>query len=302
LAASAAAAAAFSPLGARADMNKAQCIDANTTAQDLRREGKLSAAREQLRACANPSCPGLVRDDCAKRLDDVERALPAVVFDVKDAASGRDVSVVKVTVDGRPLADKLDGTALSVDPGEHVFRFTGPGQTPVTLTLVLKEGDKERRERVEIGQPISPGPAPGPLNAASSISPSSMPPGEGAPAAAMAPQRMVALVVGVAGVGGIVVGSVFGLMTLTEVKHQQTDCASAQNCVNPTKAATDHSNAMTDRTISTAGFVAGGALLLTGVVLFVTGRASSDSPSGAAIQVLPGVGPTGGGMVLRGEF
>jgi hypothetical protein len=42
---------------------------------------------------------------------DLERAQPTVVFDVKDDA-GNDLTDVKVTVDGNPLADKLTGTAL----------------------------------------------------------------------------------------------------------------------------------------------------------------------------------------------
>lgn len=103
-------------------------------------------AREQLRTCGDTSCPALIRDDCAKRLDEPERAQPAIVFDAKDGA-GRDLSAVHVTVDGRPFAERLDGAALKVDPGEHVFVFTVPDEPPVSQTFVVKEGEKERRER-----------------------------------------------------------------------------------------------------------------------------------------------------------
>jgi hypothetical protein len=302
LAASVAVALALSPLCVRADMTKAQCIDANTSGQDLRRDGKFSAASEQLRACAIPSCPALVRDDCTKRLDDVERAQPAIVFDVKDAASGRDVSVVKVTVDGRPLAEKLDGTALPVDPGEHVFVFTVPDQAAVTRSFVLKEGDKERRERIEIGQAVPTAPAPPPPNAPSSILPSlTAPPSEAGSGGGMGAQRILGLVAGFAGVGGVVVGSAFGLLTQSEVRQQQKECPSTPNCMRG-QAETDHSNAIRDRAISTVGFAAGGALLVTGVALFFTGARSSESRAAAGIQVLPSVGPAGGGMALRGEF
>src|ERR1019366_931213 len=81
-----------------ADVTKEQCIDANGQAQELRREGKLAAAREQLRLCGNPKCPAMVRDDCAKRLDEVDKAQPTVAFTVKDA-TGADVTAVKVMVD-----------------------------------------------------------------------------------------------------------------------------------------------------------------------------------------------------------
>jgi hypothetical protein len=133
-----------------ADVTKNQCIEANTRGQELRRDGKLSAAREQLRLCANPACPALVRDDCARRLDELDKIQPTIVFVTKDAA-GNDVAGVAVAVDGRPLAARLDGSELLVDPGEHVFTFTAPGQPPISRTLLLAAGEKDRRQEVVVG-------------------------------------------------------------------------------------------------------------------------------------------------------
>ena len=100
-------------LSAEGGPSKEQCVDANGLGQELRRTGKLSAAREQLRACAHPTCPALVRDDCTLRLDELERAQPTIAFSVQDAA-GADLSQVTVRVDGMTLATRLDGTALVV--------------------------------------------------------------------------------------------------------------------------------------------------------------------------------------------
>jgi hypothetical protein len=142
------------PAFALADLTKAQCIDANTSGQHLRREGKLSEAREQLRSCTDALCPSIVRDDCTRRLDELEKAQPTIAFEVKDG-SGADVTAVKVTMDGKPLTDKLDGTALPVDIGQHVFTFDVAGDKPVTVsrTLLLTEGEKGRRERIAVGGP-----------------------------------------------------------------------------------------------------------------------------------------------------
>src|SRR5215471_6740742 len=107
-----------------------QCIDANTAAQSLQRDGKLGAARETLKRCLDPSCPGLVRDDCAQRLDELERIQPTMVFDVKDG-EGHDLVDVKVTMDGQPFAERLAGSALPVDPGEHAFTFETAGVPPL---------------------------------------------------------------------------------------------------------------------------------------------------------------------------
>ncbi|HET9953408.1 MAG TPA: hypothetical protein VFQ61_02830, partial [Polyangiaceae bacterium] len=77
-----------------------ECVDSNTAAQSLVREGKFGAAREQLKRCLEPACPGLVRDDCAQRLDALDRVQPTVVFEVKDE-QGRDLAEVTIQVDGQ---------------------------------------------------------------------------------------------------------------------------------------------------------------------------------------------------------
>jgi hypothetical protein len=283
----------LSPGTARADMTKAQCIDANTKGQDLRRDGKLSAAREVLRTCATPSCPAILSDDCAKRLDELDRVQPTIIFDAKDG-SGRDLSLVKVTVDGAPLGEKLEGNALQVDPGEHVFVFTEPDQAPVTKTFVLKEGDKERRERVVIGPAVVPVVAPQPSGASSS------PPGESR--GGMGTQKTLGLVAGGVGIVGVVLGAVFGAMTLSEASQQQKDCASATNCLHYTQASSEHSAGATDRTISTVGFIAGGALIAGGAALFFTAGHPSEVPASTGLRLVPGVGPGSAGILLKGAF
>jgi hypothetical protein len=289
------AACALWPARARADLTKAQCIEANTKGQDLRRDSKLSAAREQLRLCATPACPAIVSDDCTKRLDELERVQPAIVFDAKDGA-GRDLSEVRVMVDGAPLADRLDGTALRVDPGEHVFVFTVPGQAPVTETFVLKEGERERRERVVIGPAVVPAVTP-----ALSEGAGSSPPRESN--GGMGTQKILGLFAGGFGLAGVAIGTVFGVLTLSEANQQKADCASATNCPRPSQAASDHSTGATDRTLSTIGFVAGGALLVGGVVLFFTGGNPSEGPAATGgLTVVPAVGPDGGQMLLIGAF
>jgi hypothetical protein len=117
------------PAPASADVTKDQCIDANTQAQSLRRDGKFAAARAQLQACGATACPGLIRDDCARRMDELDRAQPTILFEVKDG-SGRDLDAVQVTVDGQPLAERLTGTAFRIDPGSHSFTFTAADQPP----------------------------------------------------------------------------------------------------------------------------------------------------------------------------
>jgi hypothetical protein len=315
---------AFASAPAMADVTKEQCIDANGKAQDLRRSGKLAAAGEQLRVCAAPSCPAMVRDDCTKRLDELDRAQPTIVFDAKDGA-GNDVGQVRVTMDGAVLAAKLDGAALAVDPGEHTFTFEAPGKPAVTKTFILKEAEKARRERIVLGgvaqaaasAPIGPpspaaaAAAPSPARApvaAASTPPAAQAPSEPAPSSAPAGggggRKTLGLVLGGAGVVGVAVGSVFGLLASSSWNNAKNMC-SAGSCPGSTRgqAQSDHDTAVTDGTVSTIAFVAGAALVAGGVVLFATAPSSgSGDASSARLVVAPDVGRDRGGLWLQGWF
>jgi len=286
-------------LAARADMTKTQCVEANGKAQDLAHDGKLTAARALLQSCAVPACPAIVRDDCAKRLDALNKTQPTIIFEAKDA-SGGDLSAVAVTVDGVPLADKLDGTPLRVDPGEHVFVFTAAGQAPVTQKLVVVERDHARKERVAMTA-LTPAPTPSPPPAA----PPAAPP---APAAdvgrsgGMSTLRLLGLVSGGVGVAGLAAGGVFGVMTGSAWNSQKSDCASATNCAHHDQAVSDHATLTTDSTVATIGFVAGGALLAAGAVLFLVGGPGHVEPAASGLVVIPGIAPGGAGLSLHGAF
>jgi hypothetical protein len=286
-----------------ADVPKAECIQANTAAQDARRDGKFSAAREQLRQCADPACPAMVRDDCTRRLDELEKAQPTIAFEVKDA-SGADVTAVSVMVDGKPLADSLEGKPLPVDPGKHVFAFTAAGQSPFERTYVLTEGEKGRRERIVLE------PQPSPATPAQTESPpaASAPPASPEPTTASSPghgmstQQLLALGVGGVGVVGLGLGGVFAVLSESAWNQAKTDCGgSTSQCRDVPSGQSDRSSALTEATVSTVGFIAGGALLATGAVLLFTG-AKHGADSSARLIVTPSVAPGQAGIALAGGF
>jgi hypothetical protein len=273
---------------ANADVTKAECVKANAQAQTLRNDGKLAAARQQLAVCADPACPALVRDDCTQRMDEIERVQPTIVFDVKDA-SGSDVTSVRVTMDGQPLAAKLTGTALSVDPGEHAFTFSADGQLPVSRTFVIHEAEKDRRERVSLASSTTASPA-----AAATPDHESKPPSSGG----MGTVKWLGIAAGGVGVIGVGVGGVLGALSVAAASSQKSDCASPTSCANHAQALSDHSTAVSDGAASTALLVVGGALLVTGVTLFFTAKPSS-SRSTEGVVVVPTVGPGVAGVSLQ---
>lgn len=300
---------------------KDQCVDANTQSQALRRAGKFAESRAALQVCGDASCPAVVHDDCVQRLDELNRAQPTIVFDVKDGA-GNDIIAVKVSVDGKLLAEKLDGTGLAVDPGAREFTFEAPGQPPVKKTLLIREGEKGRNERVVLGPaapqapapaPPTPSPTPAPtpiqttnptLTSTPSPTPAPAPASDSGPASHDGgSMKTIGFVAGGVGIAGVAVGSIFGLLASSAWNNSKSEC-NTMTCSNHQGAVNDHNTSVTDGTISTVGFIAGGALLATGVVLVLVGGGhSASSPTGAAgLLVTPAVGVGSGGITLSGGF
>jgi hypothetical protein len=130
---------------------KQECFERYESGQRARHQRRLRAAQEELRICSRATCPGLVRADCVDWLDQVARSLPSVVVTAR--ARGYDLTDVRVIVDGMPVADRLTGAALELDPGAHHFRFEASPWPPVERTLLISEGVKERPIDVEFAAP-----------------------------------------------------------------------------------------------------------------------------------------------------
>lgn len=130
-------------------------MSANEDASVLRKRGRLVAARTSLGTCTSDACPQMIREDCLKALHDLTAATPAVRFQAMEGTS--EVMDVRVLMDNEPLLEKLDGKAVDVDPGDHVFTFFAKGHPTQTQKVSLKEGEKDRVVVIQLGTaPISP--------------------------------------------------------------------------------------------------------------------------------------------------
>jgi hypothetical protein len=126
-----------------ADATSQVCIHAAEEGQRLRAARKIVGAREQLIACARDVCPAMVRKDCAQWLSEDEVTMPTVVLGAR-TERGEDVVDVRVSIDGAPVAERLSGASVPVDPGPHVLRFEAAGYPPVQQQIVVREGEKSR--------------------------------------------------------------------------------------------------------------------------------------------------------------
>ncbi len=259
-----------------ANPSTGDCLKANNSSVELRNDNKLQAARAQLLICAAKTCPADVRKECLRRIDEINAAIPTIIFEAKDG-SGKDLSAVTVTMDGQLFADKLDGTALPVDPGEHTFTFEAEGQPILKEQFVIREAQKERRESITLGE----APPPPPQGKKVEEPPPLLPP---ASETGLGTQRVLAIVAGVLGLAGVGVGSVFGLQAMSKRNDAQSACPNV--CLNQGDS-DKWSDALKSARISDVAFVAGGAGLVGGALLWAT--APSRSGEGTSAQV--GLGP-----------
>lgn len=258
-----------------------RCIGANTAAQSLRRDGKFGAARAELEACVDASCPALVRDNCNQRLDELDRAQPTIVFDARDH-QGHDVSEVTVEVDGRPFAQRLDGLAVAVDPGEHTFTFEVKGRPKVTRRFVLREGEKGRRERILLGDTA--------LRLAVGGSPPGSSPVEATP---LGGQRVASLLT--LGVGLVGIGTGVALAVQAKAKANDADAyCPGTVCANDAARRMSH-DANVAGNLATVAFAVGAAGIAGAVVLWLTAEPSASSPSAEVALV-------GGTLRVRGTW
>jgi hypothetical protein len=122
---------------------KDQCIGAADQGQQLRDDNKYQLAREAFVRCARESCPQVVRQDCTQWVRDIEERTPTVLLRAEDGRSN-DLVDVKVKLDELPLVSALDGKPVTVDPGEHVFKFEAGGPSSAEQHVVISAGEKGR--------------------------------------------------------------------------------------------------------------------------------------------------------------
>jgi hypothetical protein len=104
---------------------------------------QFKAAAEWFGECAQPTCPRAMRRKCATVKARIVAKLPSVVPVVTDS-SGASVSDVQVRMDGAMLTGNLDGTTISVDPGEHQFTFARDGEIFATQRVTLEKGQQHQ--------------------------------------------------------------------------------------------------------------------------------------------------------------
>ena len=124
------------------------CVSSYEKAQELRQASKFRDAKETLQSCAKSACGDFVQRECTKWLAQIDAEMPSMVLLAKDEA-GLPILDVQVTVDGELLTSRLDGRAVSVDPGMHDFAFQAPSGAVVQRRVPILQGERNRVVSVE---------------------------------------------------------------------------------------------------------------------------------------------------------
>lgn len=282
---------------ARADPKQA-CAAAYEKTQSLRESGQLRDARLQAIACSAPTCSVYVTQDCHQWLTEIEALLPTVVFTAEDGA-GAAAAAVRVTVDGRTVAEKLDGEAVSLDPGEHVVRFEMAGAAAVEQKVVIRQGEKDRKLSASFEK------APSPLPPAL---PAAVPPPRTLAAPVPTPRAagvpLWAWISGGAGVVALGISAGFGVSALDAQSKLVTACGGdPARCPASTKAETIP--LADQRTLGRNIFLGLGGVAALGIGVAVVGivtRPSRASTADTSLVLAPFTSPSGGGVEMQGRF
>ena len=226
-------------------------------------------------------------DEAAKRARDLEGKLSKLV--IESAAPEVEVRRDGVVVDRGVL-----GTALPVDPGAHAITASAAGMEAWSGSVTVEPGPGTMTVRVPALVPVAV--------AVVAVAPAVA---EAAPAvkadAGWSTQRKVAVGVGAVGVVGVVIGSVFGAMTLSKVSATEGHCSKATKPDCDAEGFKLFGDAGTTANVSNVGLAVGGAAVIGGVVLFLTAP-SQASAKAARVWVLPVVDSKTAGVLLQGVW
>ncbi len=160
---------------------------------------------------------------------------------------------LEILRDGTELGSALWGTALPIDPGEHVIEARAPGKKAWTTTVMIVRPPRQADAKIEI--PV--------LEAL----PKTKPPRPAAPADANvgSTQRTVGIIAGGVGIVGVGIGTYFGLAARSKADDATPYC-DGKVCMR--QGLDDRTKARDLANLSTAAFVAGGTVLVAGAVIY----------------------------------
>ncbi|HEY2405038.1 MAG TPA: hypothetical protein VGI10_03500 [Polyangiaceae bacterium] len=233
--------------------------------------------------------------DAKAELEALRPRVPTLRIRVVDA----DLQSVSVFIDGKQIEASLIDSPQPINPGTHQVGLMRGAEHTVTSVSVAEGGRQSIELRLGPQAPAAKdassnqGPEPATAAGASDHAVSTKPedfPGKRSASSTLPTLGWIAVGVGGA---GIVLGGVTGVIAMSKKSNLDSDprCHN-ESCPPSSQAKVD--SLMTMRSVSTAGFIAGGVLAGTGAIILLTSRSPNKSETQA--WVMPN------GIVLRRTF
>jgi hypothetical protein len=265
-------------------LNLARCYEKNgqtATAWVTYREAIASA-----KAAQRPDREKSARE----RADALEPTLPRLTIVVSQEASAARVQVKR---DGVAVSSDLWGVNAPVDPGEHLIDASAPDKKPWSTRIRAVERATTTVTVPPLEASRSTSAAAGPVKGATTPPDGASPATAGARPSSTQPDasegggwngsKTVALILGVVGVGGLVLGGVEWLQFEQKMDDANAACPGACSNAQLDQAHTYRDDASTARNIGIVAGAVGGASLVTATVLWLT----SSSPSTHKMAIVP---------------
>ncbi len=196
-------------------------------------------------------------------------ALAATLSTVTVTVADTGEQDLALRLDDETLPRERWGMPVPIDPGKHVLEASSPRRGR-TLQSV---GVRAAADRATLVVPaLVVGPAPESTSPHEDAKPGSL-------------QRTLGYGIAGAGIVGVGVGSVFGILSLTKHSSVVDRCPAYPTCDPSSRSAIDDDNASarTSGNVSTVSFIVGGALLIGGVLLVLTAPSARGEASRASI-------------------
>jgi hypothetical protein len=242
--------------------------------------GKLGSAWLMWRELADTVGSAELRKDAAKQAEKLEPRVPKYLIKIESPPVG-----INVTVNGKPSG--LTGLPVPTDPGPLVIVATAPEHQEWKTEVTAAEG-----ETIDVTIPV--------LVKADKIEDKPPPP----PPIVnnkRKQRRIVAAGVMALGAGSLGVGGFFGVQARGKFDDAKTTCGgSIDNCNREriVEAQKQVDSARSAATASSILFIAGGAVIVAGAVLWVTAPAAEKR----AVAITPIASPDGAGVLVTGRF
>jgi hypothetical protein len=231
-----------------------------------------------------------------KHLAVVEPKLSKITIDVAKEA---DEPGLTVTLDGAALGAAAWGVGMPVDPGTHHVTASAPNKVTFERRIEIENGSS-KLEIPKLADAVVTAAPPRAVDNDTEKKPVSD------EAATGNGRRTAGLALGGAGIIALGVGGYFGLRAFSKWSEREDNCVGG--CNSAAKSAGDDAKSAA----MAANIGIGLGLVAVGVGTYlVLGSSSSGEPNAShkrsvrqarTVEFLPTLGPTGGGLVLRGAY